>query len=109
VAVTLRLARLGQKKRPYYRIVAIDKENRRNGRFIEIVGTHNPMTDPPTTTIKEDKIRKWISVGAETSSIVKDIIVKNIPGLIEERTETQRKKIQALRKKRKERSKAKTK
>ena len=108
MAVVLRLARHGQKKRPFYRIVAAEKTCRRDGRFIEIVGTYNPLTDPPAVTLKEDRIRHWISVGAQTSRLVSSVIRKNMPGPLEERTEHQRTKIQARRKKRKEKLRAKS-
>jgi small subunit ribosomal protein S16 len=105
VAVKLRLARHGQKKKPFYRIVATEKESRRDGRYIEVVGTYNPKSDPPAVTLKEDKIRKWIAGGAQPSRVVSDLIGKRIPGLIKERAEAQRQKIQAQRKKRKARAK----
>lgn len=101
MAVTLRLARHGQKKRPFYRIVAAEKTARRDGRYLEIVGTYNPMVNPPVVNLKEDKIRNWVGAGAQQSELVKSLIKKNIPGLIEEREESKLKKIQDRRKKRK--------
>ncbi len=106
MAVTLRLARHGQKKRPYYRIVAADKECRRDGRFIQVVGTYNPMTDPPAVTLKEDVVRKWLSNGAKATLKVRSLISKNIPGLIEGRETHQREKLQQQRKARKQRQAA---
>lgn len=105
MAVTLRLARHGQKKRPFYRIVAAEKEARRDGRYIEIVGTFNPMTNPATITMKEDRIKRWMAVGAQQTRIVRSLITKQIPGLVEEKEKAQREKIQARRKQRKERAK----
>lgn len=106
MAVTLRLARHGQKKRPYYRIVAAEHSCRRDGRFIEIVGTFNPLTEPPQITLKEDRVKHWVGVGAQTSQQVSAIIKKQIPGLIEQRIDSQRSKVQQRRKDRKERATA---
>lgn len=103
MAVTLRLARRGQKKRAFYRIVATERLERRDGGFIEILGHYNPMTDPPTVFLKEDRIKRWIEVGAQTTAIVRNMIVRNIPGLIEAREEHQRSKIQDRRRRRKAR------
>ena len=103
MAVTIRLARHGQKKAPFYRIVAADKEARRDGRFLEIVGTFNPMTEPPAIVLKEESIKKWIENGAKPSTVVADIIKKNIPGYLEEREKHQLEKIQARRRARKAR------
>ena len=103
MAVTLRLARHGQKKRPFYRIVATDKESRRDGRYLEIVGTYNPMVDPPLVSLKEDRVRYWVESGAQTSGLVASIIKKNIPNFLEERTRAKLEKIQASRKARKAR------
>lgn len=57
MAVTLRLQRRGQKKRPFYRIVAAEQSYRRDGRFLEIVGTYNPMTDPSTIPLPSETLR----------------------------------------------------
>lgn len=103
MAVTLRLARHGQKNRPFYRIVATETANRRDGKFIEIIGTYNNMSEPAVAKLNEEKIRKWIAVGAQTSGVVRDLIKKQIPGLVEAREENQLKKLQAARKARKAR------
>lgn len=106
MAVTLRLARYGQKKRPFYRIVAAEKQARRDGRFIEIVGNYNPLTTPPSVELKEDKIRKWVNQGAKPSASVETLIKKHIPKLLEEKTAHQLGKIRAARKARKARAAA---
>ncbi len=106
MAVTLRLARHGQKKRPFYRIVAAEKTQKRDGRFLEIVGIYNPMIEPPSLTIKEERVMHWIDNGAEATSVVKSLISKKLPGYIEGKKEKQRAKIQAKRKARKEKVKA---
>jgi len=108
VAVVLRLARHGQKKRPHYRIVAAEKTFRRDGRFLEILGTYNPMVEPPALKIKEDRIKHWIEAGALPSQNIRSLIVKNIPGYIEAKEEGRLKKVQAKRKARKARAKTKT-
>jgi small subunit ribosomal protein S16 len=107
VAVTLRLARHGQTKRPFYRIVAAEKTARRDGRFLEIVGTYNPMTVPATITLKEESVKRWVAVGAQTSQTVRDILIKNLPGVMEVRESHQLAKLQAKRKARKARLAAK--
>ncbi len=105
MAVTLRLARHGKKNRPYYRIVATEKTNRRDGKFIEIVGTYNTMTEPATVKLYEDKIKRWVGHGAQLTGVVRTLIKKNIPGLIEAREEHKTKKVQDARRKRKARAK----
>ena len=107
MAVTIRLARHGVKAAPQYRIVATPKGTKRDGRFLEIVGTYNPMLKPARITLKEDRVRYWIETGAETTKVVRDIIVKTIPGYIEEREKRQLSKLQAARKARKARASAK--
>ena len=106
MAVTLRLTRHGQTKRPFYRIVAAEKSYRRDGRFLEIVGTYNPMVTPASISLKEDRVKHWIEAGAETSRLVKDVIKKQIPGYLEERETAKRSKIAQRRKSRRERVKA---
>lgn len=74
--VALRLNRQGTKDRPYYKIVAVDSRARRDGRFIEQVGTYNPMQDGVNYTIDLEKAEKWIGNGAQPSDTVKSIIKK---------------------------------
>jgi small subunit ribosomal protein S16 len=75
--VMIRLARVGARKQPYYRIVAIEKDRARNGRSIEVVGTYNPRTSPATVDLKHDRIAYWRSVGAQFSVIVEKLVTKN--------------------------------
>jgi small subunit ribosomal protein S16 len=70
VAVRLRLARVGSKKHPIYRVVVADSRSPRDGRFIEIVGRYNPQTEPSTIDLNEDKIREWLGKGAQPSDAV---------------------------------------
>ena len=106
MAVTLRLARAGLPGRPQYRIVAADKVKPRDGRFLEIVGTYAPR-NPPQVTLKEERVKHWLAKGAVASSVVRDIIRKKIPGLIEGREKIRLEKLQAARRSRKVRAKAK--
>ncbi|HEY60548.1 MAG TPA: 30S ribosomal protein S16 [Anaerolineae bacterium] len=70
--VRIRLRRTGMRKQPSYRIVAADKENPRDGRFLEVLGFYNPRTEPFTLKIKEDRVYHWLSQGAQPSeSVVK--------------------------------------
>ncbi|MBM74503.1 MAG: 30S ribosomal protein S16 [Proteobacteria bacterium] len=68
--VKIRLARMGRKKRPFYRVVAANSRSPRDGRFIEILGTYNPMTQPSTVTFKRERVDYWLSVGAQPSDTV---------------------------------------
>ena len=74
--VMIRLARVGARKQPYYRIVAIEKNRARNGRSIEVVGTYNPRTTPATVDLKRERIAYWRSVGAQFSPTVEKLVAK---------------------------------
>jgi small subunit ribosomal protein S16 len=74
--VKIRLQRTGAKKKPFYRIVVANSEAPRGGRFLEIVGTYNPLTEPVTVTINQDKIREWLTRGAQVTGTVKNILKK---------------------------------
>jgi len=74
--VALRLSRQGSKDRPYYKIVAVDSRKRRDGRYIEQIGTYNPMVEGENYTLDLEKAEKWIGVGAKPSSTVGSIIKK---------------------------------
>ena len=70
---------MGSKKNPIYRVVAADSRSPRDGKFIEIVGRYNPQTDPSTIELNEDKVRDWLSKGAQpTESVRKLLKIKNI-------------------------------
>ena len=71
--VRIRLRRIGLKGQPSYRIVAADKENARDGRFLEILGHYNPRTDPSTLDVKEDRIYHWMKNGAQPTESVEAI------------------------------------
>jgi small subunit ribosomal protein S16 len=70
VAVKLRLTRVGSKKNPIYRVVAADSRSPRDGKFIEIVGRYNPQTEPSTIDLDEDKVKDWLSKGAQPTEPV---------------------------------------
>ena len=74
MAARIRLARVGSKKNPIYRVVVADRRSPRDGRFIEIVGRYNPQTDPSTIDLKTERIEEWIGKGAETSNAVQKLI-----------------------------------
>ena len=74
--VMIRLARVGARKQPYYRIVVIEKDRARNGRSIEVVGTYNPRTNPASVTLKHERIAYWSGVGAQMSPIVAKLVAK---------------------------------
>ena len=74
MAVKLRLTRVGSKKNPVYRIVAADSRSPRDGKFLEIVGRYNPQTDPSTIELDEDRIKDWLSKGAQPSSTVQRLL-----------------------------------
>ena len=75
--VKIRLCRLGAKKAPFYRVVVADSRSPRDGRFIEQIGTYNPMTEPATVSIDADKANKWIANGAQLTDTVRDLLKKN--------------------------------
>lgn len=77
MAVKLRLKRMGSKKKPFYRIVAADSRSPRDGRFIETVGTYNPIVKENNVTVDEEKVAKWISNGAQPTDTVKSLLSKN--------------------------------
>jgi small subunit ribosomal protein S16 len=74
MSVRIRLTRKGTKKKPFYRIVAADIERPRDGRFLELLGTYNPMVEPAAVTLKEDRIKYWIGEGAKPSTTVQSIL-----------------------------------
>lgn len=77
MAVKIRLRRLGAKKAPYYRIVVADSRAPRDGRFIEEIGTYNPLTEPSVFTIDAEKAKQWIANGAQPTETVRELLKKN--------------------------------
>ena len=76
MSVKIRLARHGAKKRPFYRIVIADSESPRDGKFLENVGTYNPLTDPAEVSLKQERIKHWIGQGAIPTDTVKNLLKK---------------------------------
>jgi small subunit ribosomal protein S16 len=74
MAARIRLARVGSKKNPVYRVVVADSRSPRDGKFIEIVGRYNPQTDPSTIELDESKVRDWIAKGAQPSESVQRLL-----------------------------------
>jgi small subunit ribosomal protein S16 len=76
MAVKIRLARHGAKKSPFYRIVVADSESPRNGRYLENVGTYDPLFDPAKVTLKSDRVKYWMNQGAKPSDTVRSLLKK---------------------------------
>ena len=74
--LAIRLARTGKKKKPSYRIVVIEKTRPRNGRFVEIVGTYDPLREPAEIRLKEERVKYWLGVGAQPSETVRSFFAK---------------------------------
>ncbi len=74
MAVHIRLQRFGAKKRPYYRVVAASARAKRDGRFLEQLGTYDPMQDPSVLKFKTERLEYWLSVGAQPSKTVASLI-----------------------------------
>jgi small subunit ribosomal protein S16 len=74
--IKIRLARHGAHKRPFYRIVVANSESPRDGRFIESVGTYNPLKDPVELSLKQERIRYWMDQGAIPTDTVKSLLKK---------------------------------
>jgi small subunit ribosomal protein S16 len=74
MAVKIRLARYGAKKRPFYRIIAADNDSPRDGRFLERLGTYNPLQDPAQVNLNAERVKYWIGRGAVPTDTVKSIL-----------------------------------
>ena len=74
IVLRIRLRRIGAKKRPFYRIMVADARAPRNGSFVEQLGHYDPLTDPPTIVLDDDKARSWLSKGAQPSDPVAHIL-----------------------------------
>ncbi len=81
MAVKIRLTRMGDKKAPFYRVVVADSRSPRDGKFIDIIGTYNPLTDPAEIKIDSEKASKWLKNGATPTETAKSILKKS--GVIE--------------------------
>ena len=76
MAVRIRLTRMGRNKKPFYRLVVADSERARDGKFLDIVGTYDPMQDPAVITINQEKLADWTGRGALPTTTVKSLIKK---------------------------------
>ena len=76
MGVKIRLARHGAKKRPFYRVVVADSESPRDGKFLEVVGTYNPVTDPADVSLNGERIKYWMDQGAKPTNTVKNLLKK---------------------------------
>ena len=83
MAVKIRLTRMGDKKSPFYRVIVADSRSPRDGRFIDTIGTYNPLTDPAEIKIDAEKAKKWLSSGAQPTETAKSLLVKS--GIIEKK------------------------
>jgi small subunit ribosomal protein S16 len=72
--LTIRLARIGKKKRPFYRVVVTEKTRPRNGRFVEIVGTYDPLKKPAAVELDNERVQYWLSKGAQPSDTVRSFL-----------------------------------
>lgn len=79
MAVRIRLARMGSKKKPFYRVVVADSRMPRDGRYLEIVGRYNPRTEPSFIEVDTEKAKKWLDKGAQPSDAVRKLL--NISGI----------------------------
>lgn len=78
MAVRIRLTRLGKKKKPFYRIIVADSEAKRDGKFLDILGTYDPLQDPAEIKINEEKLQEWLGRGALPTTTVKSLIKKAV-------------------------------
>ena len=76
MATKIRLARAGAKKRPFYQVVVADERSRRDGRFIENMGTYDPTKNPAVVKLNEEKIVEWLNKGAQPTDTVKQLLKK---------------------------------
>jgi small subunit ribosomal protein S16 len=74
--VKIRLRRMGRRNRPFYRVVIADERSPRDGKFIELIGHYNPLTDPETISIDEEKALKWLRYGAQPTDTVRTLLKK---------------------------------
>ena len=72
--LSIRLARVGKKKKPSYRVVVIDKRRPRNGRFVEVVGTYDPLKKPAEIKLDAERIKYWLGCGAQSSDTVRSFL-----------------------------------
>lgn len=91
MAVRIRLSRHGRKKAPFYRLVVADSHSPRDGRFIELLGTYDPMVNPARITVDEERALHWLTVGATASDTARGLLKKSG---VWEKFEARRKKVE---------------
>ncbi len=74
MAVKIRLTRKGKKKKPFYRIVVANSEAKRDGKFLEVVGTYDPLTQPASIKIQQEKLQAWLDQGAQPTDTVRNLL-----------------------------------
>jgi small subunit ribosomal protein S16 len=74
----IRLSRMGAKKKPFYRVVVMERRQNRDGSFVEIVGHYSPTSNPPLIDLKMDRIRHWLECGAQPSETVNSLMKKAV-------------------------------
>ncbi len=77
MAVKIRLTRMGDKKSPFYRVVVADSTSPRDGKYIDLLGTYNPLTNPAEIKIDNEKAQKWLKNGAQPTETAKSVLVKS--------------------------------
>jgi small subunit ribosomal protein S16 len=82
MAVRIRLTRKGRKKQPFYRIIVADSEAPRDGKFLDIVGTYDPMQNPAAVSIDNEKLESWMKKGAKPTETVESLIKKYVSGVV---------------------------
>jgi len=82
MAVHIRLTRKGRKKQPFYRIIVADSQAPRDGKFLDIVGTYDPMQNPAAISIDNEKLETWMKKGAKPTETVESLIRKYVPGVV---------------------------
>lgn len=80
MAVRIRLTRLGRKKKPFYRIIVADSESPRDGKFLDILGTYDPLQDPAVIKVDNEKLQDWMGKGALPTTTVKSLLKKAATG-----------------------------
>ena len=88
MAVKIRLTRMGAKKKPVYRIVATDSRRPRDGQYLELIGTYNPLTNPAEVKINKELANKWLDNGAELTDTVRNLFSKE--GIMMERAQAKK-------------------
>lgn len=76
MAMKIRLTRMGSKKKPFYRVVAVNSETRRDGRALDFLGYYNPMKEPAEIKLDADKVKAWMAKGAKPTDTVRSLLTK---------------------------------